>query len=117
VDYYPFAVFTEVGIATDVPFSTHLSADFTWPHLSIYKALLDKYGLNRGEFYLIELAFISIDCNTDNLLDFMLITEDGYLLNASIADDLALEEFRTAVCPIFRDIRELELYLRRTTGL
>jgi hypothetical protein len=118
-NYFPFDVKFVNGALYGSPEQMYqIVADFSKPELAAYKSLFRKYAAAGGDDSSpVEVAFLIIEHNTDDLLDYMDFDEEGDLLKMHVSNESALEEFASVVCPIYRDLTELESYVQSTTGL
>ncbi|RYU83254.1 hypothetical protein [Hymenobacter persicinus] len=118
MDSFPFEVRFINGAQHGSPEQMYqVFADFSPPELATYKALFQKYSSAGDDFSLVEVTFLLIDFNTDDLVDHMDFDEEGFLLDMHLDSESALQEFIDVACPIFRDMAELESYLSRSTGM
>jgi hypothetical protein len=116
--YFPFQVQFVNGITYGSPEQMfQIIADFEAPELSEYKELFDKYGAADGLLSLTDITTLIIECSAPDLLDHMDFDEESYQLDMRTDSEKALQEFVSVVCPAFRDIEELERYVRRIADL
>lgn len=117
--YFPFKVNSVNDTLQSSPEQLYqIVADFSSPELADYKSLFKKYRAAGGDdFSLIEVAFLIIEHNTDDLLDYIDFKEHGDLLEMNMSNEEGLQEFVSVVCPIYRDLAALEKYVQRCTGL
>ena len=89
-------------------------ADFESPELAAYKLLFERYSPAQGLISLVDIVALIIETNASEMADHMDFDEEGYTLDMYADSETAAKEFVSVVCPVFRDINELERYVRKT---
>ncbi|MEJ7666914.1 MAG: hypothetical protein WKG07_49120 [Hymenobacter sp.] len=90
-----------------------VTADFETQELERGDTYLIKYDIATGRLSLVEVASLIAEGGALDLLDHMDFDEEGYELSMHADSEESMQKFATVVCPTFRDIEELERYVRR----
>ena len=91
-------------------------ADFNLPDLAAYKALFNMYNSPAGLISLVDITMLIIEDNAPALLDNMDFDEEGYQLDMHVDSENNLQQLISIVCPTYQDLKELEIYVRKTAG-
>ncbi|WP_022824939.1 hypothetical protein [Hymenobacter norwichensis] len=116
-NYFPFEVRFINGALYGSPEQMYqIVVNFQSSEFTGYEALFNKYGLQEGALSLVDLTALIIESTSPDLLDNMDFDEEGYQLDMHIDSEVNLQQLLSVICPVYRDLAELERYIRRVTS-
>ncbi|WP_092741927.1 hypothetical protein [Hymenobacter psychrophilus] len=113
-DFSPFKVLFVDGAANGSPEQMYqVVADFEDQLFSAHKKLFDEYGILDGRLSLVDVTALIVEGSDPELLGHFDFDEESYQLDMYADSEEALIRFANIVCPVYRDLEELERYVRR----